>query len=295
MTAPPAGLVHLGLLHRGPDDLAASAVPELRRALADGEDVVVAADRATVRRVREALGADAERVEFPPPSALAGPSAPGFVAAVRGWAPPGRRTTLLGQYAPAVPGADRAYGEDALGLVLDDLPLTLICCCRHDEDPEQLAVARRSHPRLATAVGTVDNPDYRPPSPTSPVPAAVWGTVTVRVSVDGTADLAEVRRRVADAAAGAGLEGDAVRAAVLAVHEAVVLGVRDGDPDHAGLTVEIRSDTGPTVFCEITGPRGATTAMVSPGDPLAHVRPFCARAALHDDPDRRAVRVLSTA
>jgi hypothetical protein len=128
----------------------------------------------------------------------------------------------------------------------------------------------------------------------SPTPAALWGAVAGRVGVEGLGDLAELRRCVAEVAARAGLEGDAVRAAVLAVHEAAVLAVRRGEPDHAHLTLEVRARPGQAVFSELTGPYGIPTQAGPDDDPLAHLRPFCARAAVHDEPERRAVRVLST-
>lgn len=287
------GLVHLGLLFDGPDDLVASAAPTLRQALDGGDDVVVAADRAAVRRLREHFGDDAQRIAFPPPASLVRPTQPDFLAAVRGWVRPGRRTTVLGQYLPTMSARDCGFGEDAVGVVRRDLPLTLICCCRRDLDPELLAVLERTHPQLATAIGVVDNPGHRAPATASPSPAALWGAVAGRVGVEGLADLAALRRCVAQVAARAGLEGDAVRAAVLAVHEAAVLAVRRGEPDHAHLTLEVRAQPGRAVLSELTGPHGIPVRQGTV-DPLAHVRPFCAGAVVHEEPERRAVRVLST-
>ena len=162
MTGP--GLVHLGLLYDGPDDLVDSAVAEVRRALEAGDDVRLIVDRRTVRAFREALGDDAEGVTFPPPSSMLPPSAPGFLATVQGWARPDRRTTVLGQYPSTMSAPDCGFGEDAVNLVLGDLPLTLICCCQRDLDPDLLAVARRTHPLLATTAGPADNADYRTPA-----------------------------------------------------------------------------------------------------------------------------------
>jgi hypothetical protein len=288
------GLVHLGLLHDDPDDLVASAVPYVRQALADGDEVHLIVDRRTARTFREALGDDADRVAFPPPSSMLPPSAPGFLAAVRGWARPDRRTTVLGQYGATMPAPDCGFGEDALNLVLRDLPLTLICTCRRDLDPDLLAVARRTHPHLATPDGRVDNPEFRTPPAADPVPAELWGAVAARLGVGGTGGLAEVRQCVADVAERAGLEGDAVRAAVLAVHEAAVLACRTGDPEHAELVVEVRARPGETLFSEVVGPPPSAEPGAADDDPLARLRPFCTGADLHDGPDRRAVRVLTT-
>ena len=158
----------------------------MRRALEAGDDVHLTVDRRTVRAFREALGDDAEGVTFPPPSSMLPPSAPGFLATVQRWARPDRRTTVLGQYPSTMSAPDCGFGEDALNLVLGDLPLTLICCCQRDLDPDLLAVARRTHPLLATTAGPADNADYRTPAPSSPTPAALWGTVAARLEVDGT-------------------------------------------------------------------------------------------------------------
>ncbi|MDD7968858.1 P-loop NTPase family protein [Actinomycetospora lemnae] len=284
-----SGLVHLALLHDGPDDLVSGALAEVRRAVADGDEVLLVVDRATVRAFREALGEDAARVTFPPPSSVLPPSDPGFLGAARRWVRPGRRTTVLGQYPGAMPVPACGVGEDGLNAVRRDLPLTLICCCRRDADPELVAVARRTHPHLAGPAGRVDNPGYRPPATSDPVPADLWGTVAARLGVDGTGDLAELRRCVAEVAARVGLEGDAVRAAVLAVHEAAVLGCR-GDVA-AGLTLEVRARPG-QLFAEVIGPPRSGTA--STGDLLSHLRPFCTCAAVHEDAGQRAVRVLTT-
>lgn len=294
MTGDLGGLVHLGLLYDDADDLVASAVPYVRRAIAGGDEVHLVVDRRTARTFREALGDDAERVVFPPPTSSLPPSAPGFLATVQSWARPDRRTTVLGQYPAWMPAPDCGFGEDALNLVLRDLPLTLICTCHRDLDPDLLAVARRTHPHLATAAGRVDNPDFRTPPTVDPVPADLWGAVAVRLGVDGTAGLAEVRQCVADVAERAGLTGDAVRAAVLAVHEAAVLACRSGDPERAPLVVEVRARPGHSLFSEIVGPPAHDGPPDDGADPLAHLRPFCAGAHLHDGPDGRAVRVLTT-
>ncbi|WP_433781695.1 MEDS domain-containing protein [Actinomycetospora sp. CA-101289] len=286
------GLVHLGLFYDDPEDLVASALPAVRRAIAAGDEVHLIVDRRTARTFREGLGDDAEHVVFPPPSSMLPPSAPGFLATVQGWARADRRTTVLGQYPATLPATDCGFGEDALNLVLRDLPLTLICTCHHDLDPDLLAVARRTHPLLATPDGPVDNPEFRRPPTTDPVPAGLWGDVAARVGVDGTAGLAEVRQCVADVAERAGLQGDAVRAAVLAVHEAAVLACRTGDPVRAPLVVEVRARPGETLFSEVVGPPAAEEP--GDGDPLAHLRPFCTGAHLHDGPEGRAVRVLTT-
>lgn len=292
--AAPSGLVHIGLLYDGPDDLVDQAVPDVRHALERGDDVLLTVDRGTARRFREALGDDAGRVGFPPPTSALPPSAPRFLQAARGWVRPGRRMTVLGQYPAVMSAPDCGFGEDALNVVLGDVPLTLICCARRDLDPELLAVALRTHPHLATPAGHADNPEFRAPVTASPTPATLWGTVADRVGVDGTAGLAELRRCVAEAAGRAGLEGDAVRAAVLAVHEAAVLVIRGGDDERAALTVEVRARPGRTLFSEVTGPAAGAVAGEPVDDPLAHLRPFCACALLHDDRDRRAVRVLTT-
>ena len=294
MTGGLGGLVHLGLLYDAPDDLVASAVPYVRRAIADGDEVHLVVDRRTARTFREALGGDAGGVVFPPPSSMLPPSAPGFPATVQSWARTDRRTTVLGQYPATMPAPDCGFGEDALNLVLRDLPLTLICTCHRDLDADLLAVARRTHPHLATPTGRVDNPDFRTPPTADPVPADLWGAVAVRLGVDGTAGLAEVRQYVADVAERAGLTGDAVRAAVLAVHEAAVLACRSGDPERAALVVEVRARPGHTLFSEIVGPPAPAESLGDGADPLAHLRPFCAGAHLHDGPDGRAVRVLTT-
>jgi hypothetical protein len=58
--------------------------------------------------------------------------------------------------------------------------------------------------------------------------------------------------------------------------------------------VEVRARPGHTLFSEIVGPPAPAESLGDAADPLAHLRPFCAGALLHDGPDGRAVRVLTT-
>lgn len=304
---PHAGLVHLGMLYDDVDDLVARTVPEIRGVLDVGGDVHVTVDRRSARRFRKVLGADAERVTFPSPQTTIGESTPEFLRALRTRARPDRWTMVLGQYSPTKPPAwDCAFAEDAVNLVLADLPLTVICVCERSGAVEHQALTTRSHATLLRGGRRVSNPDYRPPAGSRPAPLAPWGDPLLATTVRGSDDLAAVRRRVDDVAAAAGLRGDARGAAVLAVHEAVLLAGGAGLGEVPGPCVgeqEVRVRVGGgAMVTEVLAPAGTAVAGDGDGDDnalcgsdlrRASLPAFCDQLAVHDGPDGRLVRVLT--
>lgn len=294
------GLVHLGMLYDGIDDLVGRALPEIRAVLDEGGDVRITVERSGVRELRHALGPDAERVRFPSPTHAFAGTAPDFVAWLDGDLPRDRRTLLVAQYSSTTPPLwDSAHAEDAVNLVLTDLPVTVICACSQAGPAEHRELTGRSHTHLLDAEGRTANDGFRAPDPASPAPLAPWGPPAVAMTVSDGEGLAELRARVAAAAAEAGLDGHARDAAVLAAHEAVLL-AGGADPDavvplDAEHAVEVRAHAG-ALLTEVRTP-------VAPGTPdrdraadwRRELLPgFCARLATHRGPDDRQVRVLST-
>ena len=292
--APPSrGLEHLGLLYDEVDDMVARAVPEVRAVLDAGGDVHVTMERRGVRGMREALGADAERVSFPSPSADRERGAPDYLADLRRRVRRGRRTLVVGQYSHHRHETwDPRYAEDAVNLVLADLPLTVLCACASESDHRPLA--ERSHRQLVDGQGKrADNPAWVPPPSSSPAPMAPWGAPIATMTVHGAHTLAAVRHKVAEIATVAGLDRDAGQAAVLAAHEAVLLAGTAARPE-----VRVRA-WGSAVLTEVLAARSPAPGPVSDdewsqGTQADYLPHFCDRMSLHDGPGGRLVRVLNS-
>ncbi len=294
--ARPEGLLHAAVLCSDPDELARRVDPEVRATLGDGGAVAIALDRRGVRAFHDVLGDDAERVAFPTPAA---------VAAV----PPEHRlddlahearNLLVGRVCADDPSPDGELAEDTITLLLADEPATVLCVYDPD-DPLQHARALRTHAWLLTDDGLQQNPHFRPPSATSPVPVGVLGSSVATVPVPDGAALATLRARVAAIAREVGVEPERAEAIVFAAHEAMLLASgadlrSDLLPGRHVLDVRV-TDAAVVTECRSTPPAG-TPAPPSPGtaaeDPrLAHLRRFCDRATVHTDSDGRLVRVLT--
>lgn len=303
MTAPPrapttpGGLVHLGLLYDRVDDLVAKALPEIRSVLDEGGDVRITVERSGVRQLREALGPDAVRVTFPSPSVVFGNASPDYVARLSRELPRDRRSLILGQYSATTPSIwDSAHAEDAVNIVLADLPLTVLCACSRSGPARHRSQTERSHTHLLGVGGRVANDGFRTPEATSPAPLAPWGPPAVSMMVRDVEGLAELRRRVTSVAAEAGLLGDAREAAVLAAHEAVLLAAGT-DPDtvvplECEQAVDVRARAG-AVVTEVRAP-GTPAAVACVPDWRRDLLPrICDRLATHQGPNGRRVRVLN--
>lgn len=307
MTAPhPAppdgdGLVHLGVVYDDVDDLVARCLPEIRTVLDAGGDVHVTVDRRGVRRFRDALGADADRIAFPAPRDAFGVSTPELLRTIRGWTRPGRRTLVLGQYSrDNPPGWDCAFAEDAVNLVLADLPLTVLCACETSGSADHRELVSRAHTQLVGGVGRVPNPHFRPPAASCPAPLAPWGDPQLAMTVHGGEDLAEVRHRVTAVAERAGLSGPSLGTAVLAVHEAVLLAGRAGlgevpDPPMGAQELRVRTAAG-AIVTEVLAPDATEPEDGPPDGDLRQtcLPSFCDHLSVHDGPHGRLVRVLTS-
>jgi hypothetical protein len=171
-----------------------------------------------------------------------------------------------------------------------------VLCAYDPGDPVQHTRALRTHAWLLTEDGPRRNPDFRPPSATSPVPGGVLGSSVATMPVPDGAALATLRERVAAIAREVGVEPERAEAIVLAAHEAMLLASgadlrSDLRPGHHVLDVRV-TPAAVVTECRSTPPLGTP---VPPGeDPrLAHLSRFCDRATVHTDRDGRLVRVLT--
>ena len=169
-------------------------------------------------------------------------------------------------------------------------------CVYDPADPVEHARALRHHPWLLTEEGLRRNPDFRPPTASSPVPAGLLGSSVATLPVPDGAALAGLRRRVADAAHEAGIDGERAEAIVLAAHEAMLLASgadlrSDLLPGEHVLDVRV-TPSAVVTECRGTPPSGTPQPVVE--DPrFAHLSRFCDRATVHADREGRLVRVLT--
>jgi hypothetical protein len=235
------GFVHLGVLHSDPDELVAAVLPHLCDALDAGSVVTTVVDRRTQRALREALGDDARALTFRAPAEVLRPDAERLVAALRGLGARHRprRCFVLAQYQGFTTGEDAAFWEAACGLVLDDLPLTLVCACPRDADPATLEAALAGHPQLLVGGGRHRNPRWRTPVDRSATPVSLWGRRAVRMVLRDAGDLGKAGERVRRAAHGAGMDPEDAARAVRVVQEAAL--AAQGEGRDGACTLEVRT------------------------------------------------------
>lgn len=250
------GFHHEAVFYRDDAEYLAGTVPDIRDAVAGDGSVLVAVGEDKQRLLREALGADAERVAFIDMPRL-GRNPACIIPAWReflGGAGPG---PIVGVGEPVWPGrgeaelAECSRHESLLNLAFDGGRAWRLLC-PYDAaalEPAVLAQARRNHPHLSSAGDHSPSPDYTQP------PAAFTGDVqlpaptTRPAQVDfGPADLVLVRRFVTERARAAGFAQSRLTDLVLAVNELVANTLR-----HAGGSGVVRTWTdGDTFLCEVS-------------------------------------------
>lgn len=289
--AAPRGLLHAAVLCGDPEELARRAGGQVHATLAGGGVVQIVLDRRGVRAFRDGLGAEAEQVTFPAPAGVAATP----VARRLDGVDPGARGLVIGRVCADEPEPDGDLAEDAITLLLADRPVTVLCVY-DPADPRQHARALRSHPWLLTDEGLRPNAEFHPPSSTSPVPAVLLGSSVGTLPVPDGSALPALRRRVAEAAREAGLDGERADAVVLAAHEAMLLASgadlrSDLPPGEHVLDVRV---TPAAVVTECRGSPAAGPSRAAVEDPrFVHLRRFCDEATAHDDHGGRLVRVLT--
>jgi anti-sigma regulatory factor (Ser/Thr protein kinase) len=234
------GYRHVGHVLGADEDLTAVVGPTLRRAVADGEPVVIACpERIAAALVAELAGvgdvevASAEHLAERPPAALAA------IAALVDQRAPGTGIRLHLVTAPGGPDADASawvQTEALLNHVLAERPVDHLCLLAPSADgPDADAVARATHPWLLTDEGTVANPDYRAPAEllrevqraTVPDPLEQTEPTLEMVDLD---DMRALRRALTRVLADSPLSPDAAQDFVLAVDEVTANAAEHGVP-----------------------------------------------------------------
>jgi anti-sigma regulatory factor (Ser/Thr protein kinase) len=252
--------VHEALPYRDRNLLVAGVLPAVRDALAAGRPVLLALPGPNLKVLRDALGADADRVEYVDMTG-AGRN-PGriipwlFAAFIDRHA--GRVPQVVGE--PVWPGRrDEEYPacvvhEALINLAFAGTAATILCPYDATGLPRRaLLDAAATHPYLVEAGVRRPSPGYRDPVEAAerynlPLPVQPDASVLRFPLVDPPADLlAEVRRRAADRAGSAGLGEDRLADLEVVVSELVTNALRYGS-GHGELRIWRAGDE---VVCEV--------------------------------------------
>ena len=233
------GYRHEAMVYRGADEFVTRAADFVREGLAGGEPVMVAVAAPRLERLREALGADADRVVLSDMGDLGANPAriiPAWQEFVSEHAAPGRRVRGIGEpiWAGRRPEEieESQLHEALLNLAIDpDTPLWLICPYDADALPvEVVEEAACSHPAVVQDGDLRGSRSYggvhhATAMFSTPLPDPPLGAAEVAFGRD---DLARVRRAVVDLAAAAGLDEERAADLALVATELATNSVRHG-------------------------------------------------------------------
>ncbi|HXV58864.1 MAG TPA: sensor histidine kinase [Gaiellaceae bacterium] len=163
-----AGFVHEAFLYEGSEEFLRRAVPFVREGLEAGEEVLVIVSAEKIRRLREALGADAERVHFAD-MAVVGANPARIIPAWRDFveehARGGKRVRGIGE--PVWSGRSPAElaechrHEALLNVAFADADAWILC--PYDKstlDESVVEEALRTHPLVVDGDGGSESPVY---------------------------------------------------------------------------------------------------------------------------------------
>ncbi len=235
------GLIHQALLYDGDEDFVATLAPFCSEGLARGERVFAVTTPGNIALLRDALGGRAGGVEF--------------TVADEWYRAPGRTLGAYSRYVDehkAAHGRVRVIGEpvwlgrsaeaeaewtryeSVVNVAFASSPAWIVCPYDRRMLPEHIvAYARRTHPVLLMGEGPRASEVFTDPAAfvyegdelPLPAPPDVAGSV---LDVDFDADLALLRGRVAEYAAGLGLPGERVELLLVVVNELAANSVQYG-------------------------------------------------------------------
>jgi anti-sigma regulatory factor (Ser/Thr protein kinase) len=244
MEAAPAGsppsapepFEHQGIIYGTVDELVDTATPVLRAGVDEGEYVVALVEPSIEEALRNRLGAGAEAIEFTSPDDVLSLPAQTMVAARRrrierltglGASP----VTMLGQHQPWTSNSEAAWWDAAFNVVLEKLPVTLLCACPAAAE-QASRVVRQTHPRLRSGADVAPNPGYRDPvavlTEHPPGEPPDLGPCTETLPFSSTEELAELRSHTRRNARATGLPESRVADLVLAVSELAANSIEHG-------------------------------------------------------------------
>ncbi|MEU5424533.1 sensor histidine kinase [Streptomyces olivoreticuli] len=223
------GFVHHACLYGSDEEFLAMAVPFVHAGLAAGEPVLAATTPANIELLRAALGDDAHALDTAE-TAYFGRRPVERVSAFLRYhdrrARPGGRLRMIAE--PVWSGrsvrqtAEWKRMESGLNLLLAGLPLWMICPYDTRTVPPDVAEAAcATHPARLDGERVTPCAAYRDPAHyTASVPPPDLPPPPSAALAPPTADLPAVRRFARARGAAAGLTGERLALAVLAVHEA---------------------------------------------------------------------------
>lgn len=232
-----AALVHDALLYDSVEDFVRGTCDFVVAGLRLGEPVMVAVPGDRIPLLREALGADAEHVDFADMNDL-GRNPARIIPALRAWLDqhPGSRTRFVGE--PIWPGRNRdevaeaTWHEGLLNLAFADTPTSILCLydARH-LDPDALSGVACNHPTVVEGVHRHASAEYAEPStslagPDWPLPDVPADARTIPI----TPELRLVRALVEEEALALGLGTGRTADLLVAVNEAATNSVVHGEP-----------------------------------------------------------------
>jgi len=245
---------HVGFFYRTEDEYAATVARFLRDGLAADEPVFAAIPPARIALVRDALGADAPRVEFADMTEMGRNPAwiiPRVLAFTGQHA--GRRVRYVGEPAWAARTAaelrEATRHEALINLAFANADAEILCPYDTTElDPAVIADARRTHPVLLSDGRHGSSPGYAvpfqiPSSCSFPLPAPPDDVMSHTYRTD----LSQVRALVLQHARTAGLTDARANDLVLAVSEVAANTLRH-TRSHGTLTIWHDQDE---IICEI--------------------------------------------
>jgi anti-sigma regulatory factor (Ser/Thr protein kinase) len=260
------GLAHQALVYDSPADLAAAVLPLLREGMERGDKLFVAARRANVDALLDALGADADRVELHDTERWAARPAD-RLAAVRRMVdavPADSRVLAFGEPvwsgSPAVRREWARY-ESVINRALADAPLRFVCLYdRSALSDDVLGHGLCTHGEVLERGTIRPSADYCPPELFVPSLKADRASVhddAHEIEFDG--DHGAFRRALAALALERGVDPDRVEEFVIAASEVSTNAVL-----HGALPVHARAWAADGEFvCEVSDSGGGI------GDPLA--------------------------
>lgn len=256
--AAPSPLAHRALLYNSVDELVDVLTPIVESQLGASQPVIAILDERAVDGLRRRLGATADGVEFQPSERLCRypAQALGYYLHSAGQrAGDGSRLTMIGLPQLGHDTLDDELWvrvEAAANVALADHPMDMICGYRSDGLAPSIADGiRRAHPELQSGAERYPSPDYQEPGEylahhPLPAPPALHGFSDELAF--GPAELASIRRLVADRGRQARLPGGRREDLVLAVNELVTSSV-SRDPRPSTLRLRIDPDA---VICEVS-------------------------------------------
>jgi anti-sigma regulatory factor (Ser/Thr protein kinase) len=250
---------HEALLYAGEGGFVAGTVPFIREAVAAGEPILVVVGAGKIARLREVLGADAERVRFAD-MALVGENPARIIPAweefVREHA--GRPVRGIGE--PI--GPDRRAAElvechrheSLLNVAFADTPAFTLLCPYDTEglDPSVIAEAHRTHPYVRAGDEAWQSSGYGGVQAAAAPFAAALPEPTRRAAelAFDLGALSALRTFVATVARAAGMAPSRIEDLILAVSEIAANSIRHGGghgvlrvwDDDAAMVCEVRDD-----------------------------------------------------